>query len=91
MSKRRVGLHEISYELMSKAEARAPHFKTTMMSGNSRGPVKMWVCPNGRCGEVVYTYGASLEAPECFGGVMWSFTTASGFDPRLHHPRALGR
>lgn len=84
MGKRRIGLHEVVYERLSEAEQHAPHPPVEMRSGQSSGPVKMWVCHEIRCHEVTYTYGASLEAPICRGGAMWSFTTDGTYRRGVH-------
>lgn len=85
MSKSRVALHEVSYERLSEAEKRLPHLPTPMRSGNSKGPVKMWVCDLPMCGGVEYTY-SSRQTPVCEGGARWSFSTTNAYDPRIHQP-----
>lgn len=84
MAKPKIGLHEVGYERLSEAEKRRPHPPTTMKSGNSKGPVKMWICTRKWCESVEYTYGHALTPPTCFGGAAWSFTTNGVFDPRIH-------
>ena len=84
MSRKRIGLHEVVYERLSEAEKRRPHPPTEMHSGNSMGPVKMWICFEHRCGEIQYTYGANDAPPTCFGGLQWSFTTDGTYRPGVH-------
>lgn len=84
--KRHIAFHEIAFETALKAEARAPHEPTLMQSGNSRGPIKMWICTRHRCNEIRYTY--DLEPPVCLGGAKWSFTTQTPFDPSIHAEKA---
>lgn len=81
-------LHDLSYVYIARAEARAPHPPTRMLSGNSRGPVKMWICSMPKCNATEYTY-SSHETPTCFGGMKWSFTTKTPYDPRIHSEKAL--
>jgi hypothetical protein len=84
LSRKRVGLHEVIYERLSEAEKRRPHAPSEMRSGNSKGPVKMWICHEKWCGEVQYTYGGNLAPPSCDGGARWSFSTNGIYDPRIH-------
>ena len=88
MSRRRVALHELTYERLSEAEKRLPHPPIPMRSGNSHGPIKMWVCNQPFCEGIEYTYKAPHTPPICFGGMKWSFSTDGSFDPRRHHPWA---
>jgi hypothetical protein len=89
MARRRIALHEIAYERLGEAERRSAHPPSMMLSGSSKGPMKMWVCGEARCGEVTHTRADETRTPVCFGGMKWSFVTAGGiFDPRVHHPWA---
>ena len=83
MAKRYVAYHEVAYEALSRAETRRPHEPTEMRSGNSHGPVKMYVCDRPNCGGIEYVYGEKREIPVCFGGAQWSFKT-SFFEEGLH-------
>ena len=84
MSKRKIGLHEVAFERLAEAETHAPHAPTEMISGNSRGPVKMWLCTRVRCHMVEYTYGEKMTPPTCYGGAQWSFSTDGTYRPGVH-------
>ena len=60
---------------MRKAETHETHRKVPMISGQSKGPVLMWICPYASCGNVTYTYVRGDGAPICVGGLEWSFST----------------
>jgi len=83
VSKRRVGLHEVVYERLSEAEKRSPHPPTEMLSGNDRGPIRMWVCSWARCHATQYTY-TDHSPPVCFGGAQWSFSTDGIYREGVH-------
>ena len=83
MAKRYVAYHEAVYEHLARAEARRYHEPVEMRSGNSRGPVKMFVCDMPNCGGIAYVYGEKPGLPVCLGGAMWSFKT-SFFEAGLH-------
>lgn len=90
MPRNYIPFSERGYELLVRAEARAPHPPTAMMSGNTRGPVAMWCCAWAGCGEVRYTYQPGAEAPTCGGGMYWSFVTEGAvFDASVHTLGAL--
>jgi hypothetical protein len=85
MSRRHIAFHERGWESFSRAEARAPHPPTEMLSGNDRGPIQMWVCGMPHCNEIRYSYNSSAPAPLCTGGLYFSFITAgAAFDPSIH-------
>ena len=89
MARTRVAYHEVSFEVAARLERREAHEPTLMRSGNSKGPVKMYVCDRPRCGEYAYTYTASAGTPVCHGGALFSFVTTGGvFDPNVHQPWA---
>lgn len=64
--------------MLDRAERREPHDPAEMHSGSSKGPVKMWVCPEPGCGAHDFTYGEYV-APVCSGGVPWSFSTIAPY------------
>lgn len=84
MPKRRIAYHEISYEVAARVEARRAHEPTPMRSGQSTGPIRMWVCDRPKCGEVAWTYVAPHTPPICAGGALFSFRTSAPFDPSVH-------
>ncbi len=88
MSKKKIGLHEVVYERLAEAEKRQPHPPREMRSGNSKGPVKMWVCNELWCEGVAYTYVPPHTPPICHGGLKWSFMTNDNFSARIHQPSA---
>ena len=89
MPRTRVAYHEVSFEVAARLERREAHEPTLMRSGNSKGPVKMYVCDRPRCGGYAYTYTASAGTPVCHGGALFSFVTTGGiFDPNVHQPWA---
>lgn len=88
MSKRKISLHEVSYERLSEAEKKRAHAPRAMTSGCSKGPIKMWICYEPFCESVRYTYVTPHEAPVCFGGAKWSFLTNDTHDSRIHQPWA---
>jgi hypothetical protein len=88
MSRKKIGLHEVVYERLSEAEKRQPHAPRQMRSGNSKGPIHMWVCNELWCEAVEYTYTEPHTPPVCFGGMRWSYRTNDNFDVRVHQPWA---
>lgn len=89
MSRKKIGLHEVAYERLSEAEKRRPHPPIPMKSGNSKGPIKMWVCHEVHCQQIEYSYVAPHRPPICTGGARWSFTTTGTYDPRIHAEKVL--
>ena len=77
---RRIALHEIGYDMLRRAETRESHYTVSMLVGTDRGPIHMWCCPVLNCGRVAYTYNAADLAPQCSGGMHWSFSTTNKFD-----------
>jgi hypothetical protein len=73
---RTLALHEYGYEMLRRAETRRPHKRLLMRSGQSKGPIKMWVCNQPYCESYTYTY-TSHATPYCEGGLPWSFETVS--------------
>lgn len=74
MAKRIVGLQDVGFEMLMKAETKQAHPPLLMRSGQSHGPIRMWVCNEPFCESYEYTYG-SHATPTCFGGLAWSFQT----------------
>jgi len=81
--------HEIAYTTATRVEAKEPHRPEEMRSGNSVGPIRMWICAVPKCNQYSYTY-SSHQTPVCEGGMKWSFLTTLPFNPRIHSPKALG-
>lgn len=51
----------------ARAKGRRPHPPTPMLSLNSLGPVKDWICSHPGCTETAYS--VTKSAPICFGGL----------------------
>lgn len=85
MAKRKLALSDVGWERLSEAEKRAPHVPTEMISGNSKGPIKMWLCSRPGCDSIEYQYNArSNVTPICGGGMRWSFLTSGPYDAGVH-------
>ncbi len=76
--------HDTAFTQAARVEAKEPHYPTEMRSGNSQGPIKMWVCGIPGCNSYEYTYSSPHGPPECLGGMKWSFLTSLPFNPKIH-------
>lgn len=70
---------EYWFEVANFVENRAEHEPTKMLSLNSKGPLWTWACTRWRCGEQASTLSGG-EAPLCYGGLKWSFSTKNTND-----------
>ena len=75
-----IAAHEVGFELLRRAETREPHTTLLMTSGNSKGPIVLWLCPHPKCGRTAYSYVPGDAPPLCSGGYAFSFTTVSSYD-----------
>ena len=74
---RRIEPHEYGWEFAKKIEKLVPHRPEAMRSGESTGPLKMWICNVPGCGRIERTI--TLDPPVCEGGYPWSFSTREIF------------
>ena len=84
MARSRTAYHDIAFEVAARLEARQAHEPTVMRSGNSQGPIAMFVCDMPHCGEVKYSYVKPHATPVCSGGALFSFRTTAPFDANVH-------
>ena len=62
-----MGPQDYGWFLLERARERKAHPATRMRSGNSLGPIRMFVCD--RCSAIQYVYHASDPVPVCCGGL----------------------
>lgn len=92
MSRKHIAFQDRGWEAFHRAEARAPHLPIEMLSGNDRGPIRMFVCGMPHCNEIRYSYLRSDATPVCDGGLYFSFVTAgASFDASVHTSGCFGR
>ena len=56
---------DIAYREAQRAYSRTPHPERRMLSMESRGPIKAWVCPTCRLIE----HSVTTHPMDCFGGL----------------------